>query len=747
MEDKKKSEGPFFAHSLQGRPPQEWQALESHLLAVAQLAGRFAGEFGAADWGYLAGLWHDIGKYSSEFQKMLLSSQGDDAHIESRPGRIDHSTAGAIHVKHSFRNQFSPREKVLAYAIAGHHAGLADWAAGLDQRMQKEACLSSVINRIPTAIRNHPFPRVWPESSVPPNPLTLSLWIRMIFSCVLDADCLDTEAFMNPEKNSKRGGYPELSEIIDLFDDYMAHLVEDSTKTKVNEIRASVLAQCRSQSQHEPAIFTLTVPTGGGKTLSSMAFALNHAIKFQKRRIIYVNPYTSIMEQTADTFRKIFGDVIVEHHSNIDETKPSEENSRNRLAWENWDAPIIVTTAVQFFESLFACRSSKCRKLHNIVNSVLILDEAQLLPPDYLLPMLETLKELKTNYGVSIILSTATQPALTPHVGADFKFPGLSDTIEIVDDPPALYDSLSRVRFIIPSELDVPDSWEEVASRLKFYETVLCIVNSRKDCRVLHGLMPEGTIHLSALMCGAHRSKVIEDIKKRLKSGIPTRVISTQLVEAGVDIDFPVVFRALAGLDEIAQAAGRCNREGLLSHGKVFIFIPPSPAPPGHLRQAAEIGRRILADIPGDRIPLKKFEDYFRELFWLKGENLDRYKIVSLLKNDPKMSYSFKTAAEQFRIIDDQGQNCLVRYDEGGTLIDQLCESGKDRSLLRKLQRFTVRVSGWHLKKLLAGGDIVEPEKLPGLFIQVNTIIYQKKIGLCFPDEMNAYESVDLYIN
>lgn len=746
IEDFGQEERMFFAHSLPGKPPQAWQRLEDHLRAVAQLARQFGEEFGAGDWAYLAGLWHDLGKYSNDFQEMVLKANGQDAHIESKGDRVDHSTAGAILAEKSYGSQFHPLQRILAYIIAGHHAGLSDWVAALETRLLKEDLLEKFMDKVPAGILNVPFPREMPKKGPAPNPLALSLWIRMIFSCVLDADFLDTEAFVDPEKWTMRGGYPELSVLAKRFDDYIAILTSSSSKTKVNELRETVRTQCIAKSQHEPAIFTLTVPTGGGKTLSSMAFALRHAINFGKRRIIYVIPYTSIIEQTVDIFRNVFVDTVVEHHSNVDETDPSSETLRSRLACENWDAPIIVTTAVQFFESVFACRTSKCRKLHNIVNSVVILDEAQLLPPDYLIPILEAIKELNANYGITFVLSTATQPALSPRQSSDYSFPGLPGTIEIIDDPTLLYNSLKRVQFVIPSKLEVSDSWEQVASRLKTYHSVLCIVNSRRDCRSLFSLMPEGTIHLSALMCGAHRSGVIREIKQRLKNELPTRVISTQLVEAGVDLDFPVVYRALAGLDEIAQAAGRCNREGSEVSGTVVVFVPPTPPPPGHLRQAAEIGRRLLAVVRNDQIPLHAFDNYFRELYWIKGKGLDHHQVVALLKNDPKMRYSFRAAAEAFRVIDHQGWPCLVRYREGGELIDQLCESGKDRRLMRKLQRFTVQVSDWHLRDLMAGGDVVEPENLPGVFVQINSALYREDIGLCFSQEMDAYSPDDLII-
>ena len=736
----------FFAHSKAGQSENEWQELEIHLQNVANLARQFASEFGFGEWGYLAGLWHDLGKYSIAFQNKLRAENGPDAHIETGHKKVDHSSAGAIHAEHAAKSEIHPFERVLSYIIAGHHAGLPDWISELAIRLNKNVGLSDTLKDIPSRIIDSPFPKEIPRGSKPPNPLALSLWIRMLFSCVVDSDFLDTEDFIDPTKASLRNNYPTLPELLPRFNEFIEHKSGSSPRTPINTLRDAVRLESIKKASHESAIFTLTVPTGGGKTLSSMAFALNHAALRKKRRIIYVIPYTSIIEQTADIFRDIFLDAVVEHQSNIDDTDPYRETPRSRLACENWDAPIIVTTAVQFFESLFANKTSRCRRLHNIANSIVILDEVQLLPPDFLNPILETIRELHNNYGVSAILSTATQPAFEPKKTPDFSFSGLSNTVEVAENPNSLHESLKRVRFNFPKDTETPLSWEELATELSLHPSVLCIVNSRKDCRTLHNLMPEGTIHLSALMCGAHRSRVIADIKRRLREGFPCRVISTQLVEAGVDIDFPVVYRALAGLDSIAQAAGRCNREGFLREGQLIVFIPPTPVPPGHLRQAAEIGRRLISKLEKGQLPLEAYERFFKELFWIKGPGLDRRQIIEDLKNDPQMRYSFRKAAEKFRIIDQRGYPCLVRYDKGAEMIDQLCAAGPDRLSLRKFQRYAVQISEWHWKNLMAAGDIVEPENLPGIYIQANTALYRDDIGLCFPREMEAYAPDDLII-
>jgi len=731
-----------YAHSLEGHPPAEWQTLEEHLEQTARLAAEFARPFGASGWAHLAGLWHDLGKFSDDFQKRIGATDGSEAHIETRPGRVDHSTAGALHAV----MRLGLPGRFLSYLIAGHHAGLPDWRSdesrGLHMRLEKTSLLDAAINGAPPShILEQGFPDDKPTAK--PDP---ALWIRMLYSCLVDADFLDTEAFMDPNRASARGGYPALEELLPAFDSFMEKKAVQAPDTTVNRVRARVLEQCRQAAAEPPGIFSLTVPTGGGKTLSSMAFALGHAAAHGKRRIIYVIPYTSIIEQTADVFRDVFGDAVLEHHSNIDVTDEAHENSRSRLATENWDAPLIVTTSVQFFESFFASRSSRCRKLHNVADSVIILDEAQLLPPEYLRPILRLLEELRRCYGVTIVLCTATQPALGRHESPGFRFEGLDGVREIIKDPSSLHRELKRVRVEIPQDITAPVSWVDLADELQRHPSVLCVVNSRRDCLDLFRIMPEGTFHLSALMCGAHRSEVIADIRNRLAEGIPTRVISTQLVEAGVDLDFPVVCRAIAGLDSIAQAGGRCNREGLLDSGLIKVFQPEHDAPPGHLRQAAGISRQILQDRPQDPLDPVLFERFFKELFWLKGDGLDKHDIMESLAPDREFHFSFRSAADKFHIIDDKSMaQVLVRYGEGAGLIDRLQKEGPHRLLLRGLQRYVVNIPRHLHRRLLASGDIMEMKGAPGIYLQSHGAMYDKVTG--FQTEgVDAYAPDDLII-
>ncbi|MBL0141078.1 MAG: CRISPR-associated helicase Cas3' [Betaproteobacteria bacterium] len=716
------------------RPPHD---LAEHLTGVGALAADHARSFGAADWAHLAGLWHDLGKYRTRFQHYIRRASGfdADAHITGEAGRAPHSTAGALLACERFKEP----GRVLAYVIAGHHAGLDDWHGGLEARLSLPASRDELDE---SRAANPPDHILRPGTfepdlrALPGGKEGFALWVRMLFSCLVDADFLDTEAYMNPGKAASRGEWPVIPALLTQFNKHMAEFAARAQRTPINELRADILAQCRAKAIESPGLFSLTVPTGGGKTLSSLAFALEHANAHGKRRVIYVIPYTSIIEQTADIFRGIFDDAVIEHHSNA-EADPDKESSQSRLACENWDAPIVVTTSVQFFESLFATRTSRCRKLHNIVDSVVVLDEAQLLPPEFLQPVLDVLNLLSRHYGVTVIISTATQPALSTREYFDARqnLRGLQDVREIASDPDALYRALERVKVRLPNDWNCPTEWGTLARELCRQDSVLAIVNRRKDARELWQRMPAGTLHLSALMCGAHRSRVIADIKTRLKGGVPTRVISTQLVEAGVDVDFPVVYRAVAGLDSIAQAAGRCNREGKLERGEVVVFVAPKPAPPGLLRKGEDACRSTLHGITGNPLERSLFARYFEQFY--HSCSLDEHGIADLLKVDgTTLAVNFRTAAEKFRLIRDADSvPVVVRFrgeagieDEVDKWLNTLRASGPERWLMRKLQRYTVNIHMREAMKLLEQGDIAE--LIPGLYVQESDWLYHPALGL-----------------
>lgn len=714
------------------RPPHE---LAAHLLSVASLAATYAEKFGR-NWAQRAGLWHDLGKYRPRFQNYIRQASGfeADAHIRGEAGKAPHSTAGAVLAC----DRFGPSGRVLAYLIAGHHAGLYDWNSENDS-LEYRLNQPDSRNELDEALAACPPDELLDTASFDPNLKAIpgssagfALWVRMLFSSLVDADFLDTERYMDPERFEQRSKLPTLKDLLPLFDRHMAELSATAAPTEVNSLRADILGQCQARAQEAPGLFSLTVPTGGGKTLSSLAFALEHAAKHDKQRIIYVIPYTSIIEQTADVFRDIFGDVVIEHHSNA-ETDPGQETSQSRLACENWDAPIVVTTNVQFFESLFAAKTSRCRKLHNIVDSIVVLDEAQLLPPEFLQPILDTLNLLARHYGVTVVLSTATQPVLSTREYFDARqnLRGLDNVREIIADPDGLYRRLERVDVRLPADWHATTDWGPLAQGLSRHDSVLAVVNRRNDARELWQRMPEGTLHLSALMCGAHRSQVIRDIKARLKAGISTRVVSTQLVEAGVDVDFPVVYRALAGLDSIAQAAGRCNREGRLAKGEVVVFIPPKPAPPGLSRKGEDACRDVLHGHAGHSLERALFGRYFERLY--HACDLDEQRIADLLKVDGQtLGVNFRTAAEKFRLIrDEDSVPVVVLYQGAGSEAEKwiatLRKEGPQRWLIRKLQRYTVNIHRRDAMRLLGQGDI--EEAIPGLYVQISDWLYHPDLG------------------
>lgn len=718
-------------------------SLCDHLYEVAKLAEGLNHSF--SEWASLAGRWHDLGKYSQAFQNYIRLESGFEAHlVDSHPGRVNHSSAGAIHAI----EQLGPLGHLLAYVIAGHHAGLADWAgsetgsAALEQRLaegRRKELLEQALNgpeAVPAYILAGALPMQNPGWG---NSDALHLWLRLVFSALVDADFLDTEAFMDPERATHRGHYPGLDELAPLFDAYMAGKVQaDAAPGSVNAIRRNILAQCRTKAALPPGLFSLTVPTGGGKTLSSLAFALAHAKAHGQRRIIYAIPYTSIIEQTAEVFSTIFPGAVLEHHSNFD---PENETPHSRLATENWDAPLIVTTHVQMFESLFAARTSRCRKLHNIAGSVVILDEAQLLSVPFLQPMIDVINQLVRHCGVTFVLCTATQPKLEgwrDSFGCS-QLRGLENVQEIIDDVPALYTALERVEVTLPQDLNTPRDWDDLAAELMQHDSVLVIVNSRKDCRELHSRLP-GAVHLSALMCGEHRSEVIANIRHRLKDGI--RVISTQLIEAGVDVDFPVVYRALAGLDSIAQAAGRCNREGKLpGKGKVVVFVPPKPAPQGLMRQAEDACKTVLYGKPEQPLSPDMFARYFQQYYGRAGaEGLDKHGIVKLLTADARrLQIQFRSAADKFQLVEEgNSYPVIVPYasrhgqdKDSAPLIAQLQQGIIHRDLMRRLQRYTVNLYENDFNRLRRQGDIGEP--ISGVYV-LGDALYHPEIGVLLDD-------------
>lgn len=687
-----------YAHSLDGRPPREWQPLEEHLKNVAKRAGGFAAIFQSSDWASRASWLHDLGKYSKEFQEYLKGANGIDASIETAPARVDHSTAGA---------QYAARimpilGHLLAYALSGHHTGLLN---GRDTKTCQEARLNKTIHPwehglqfLPTFTKIEP-PIFLQNALSKKDAFSAAFFIRMIFSCLVDADFLDTEIFMNPQQATLRENWSD--DVLDQMDEALTEFVRqlDPQDTLVNRQRALVREACLKAAEQVPGLFSLSVPTGGGKTLASLAFALRHAIRNGLQRIIYVIPLTSIIEQNADVFRealrpvtdKLGRDVVLEHHSNLD---PDKETTINRLAAENWDAPLVVTTSVQFYESLFGNKTSRCRKLHRLARSVIILDEAQTLPVDYLKPCLCALQELITNYGASIVICTATQPAIERRENFEI---GLQKPSEIIPNPVELYNQLQRVRVEdIGSQSD-----EELCKRIVAEPQVLCIVNIKLHARRLFEAIAarDGHFHLSGNMCPAHRSEKLKQIREHLAEGRVCRVISTQVIEAGVDVDFPVVYRSLAGLDSVAQAAGRCNRNGRLpENGRTYIFRSEHTKSEKFFTDTAQCAGQILS-LYNDPLDLKAVEHYFKLYYWDQSARWDEKRIMEdfSLINDRGFPFNFGFArvAENFQLIDD-ANFCPVIIpwrEEGRRLCERLrAMPAPTLETRRQLQRFVVQI-------------------------------------------------------
>ncbi|MBJ6763512.1 CRISPR-associated endonuclease Cas3'' [Myxococcaceae bacterium JPH2] len=692
------------------KPPEEplahatrdgrFHSLWEHLEAVGKLAASLAPRPDLAGAARAAGLWHDLGKYLRDFQFRIRSENGFEAHLE-KEGELerDHSTAGGL-----WALRRDARWLPLALAILGHHSGLSDLAKfkARISNPEKKALLEEVLKQgVPADLLDTPV-ALDIQKLLSLNKLQLEMWTRMLFSVLCDADFLDSESFFDPDKHKKRKVEVTLAQLAGRLRAYLDEKQSGARDTEVNRVRREVLSASLSAAAQAPGVFSLTVPTGGGKTLTSMAFALEHALAHGHPRVIVAIPYTSIIEQSAEVYRQAFAGLesgLIEHHSAID---PERETALNRVASENWDAPVVVTTTVQLLESLFANRPGACRKLHRIARSVIVLDEAQTLPPGLLDPILSGLQALVADYGCSVVISTATQPALGQRAGLPLGFPHVR---ELVPTELRAFERLRRVKVSWPKPEAAPMSYEALAESMAGERDVLAIVHRRDDARKLCELVDArlgsaDTVHLSALMCPAHRSAVIADIKACKARGEPVRVVATQLVEAGVDLDFAIVYRALGGLDSIAQAAGRCNREGLLDGvGELRVFEAVTRPPRGVPQAAQDVTRSLLAQRPDlDLSSPENFRLYFERLF--ANQKLDAKGIQELRAN-----LSFKEVAQRFQLVENDWSAALVVPHEGvEPHIQALREWGPSRERLRALQRFTVTVPRKVREEWLAGG-------------------------------------------
>lgn len=758
------SQGPF-AHSLLNKPTTEWEPLARHLQEVSCGAAERAEWFGWAEVARIAGLLHDVGKASAQFQDYIQDKA-------SRGG--DHSTAGALAAAQAYPE---PLARLLALVVAGHHSGLAD--------------PDEIERRLGSALPGHegweahagplpPPPTLKPTRAAHPpelqwlhKPFSLSFMTRMLFSCLVDADFIATETFMQGGP-LPRGSTTELATLRDQLQNRLQGLRAGARPNELNRLRAEILDHALAKAGDAPGFFTLTVPTGGGKTLVSLAFALEHALRRCKRRVIVVAPFTAIIEQTADVYRNALGDedAVLEHHASFDWEEAAQARGdsgderdglgRLRRAAENWDAPVVVTTAVQLFESLYANRSSRCRKLHSLADSVIVLDEAQAVPVRVLLPCLAALDELRRNFGASIVLCTATQPAwrqqdealVDDRPGGQRMNLGLpiGDERELAPNPPKLYRRLRRTRVEVRAE---PVSDEALATAFADAPRMLCIVNSRAHARELFERIKEqdGARHLTTLMCPAHRRQVLAEIKTSLadERKPPVRLVATSLIEAGVDISFPEVWRALAGLDAIAQAAGRSNREGELPGlGRVVVFTPADDKVPSALRMFRDAARPVLRDA-ADPLGPDAVARYFRELYFRKGaaaldateiaDSAGAGKVAGILHAihaAAGLRVPFRTIGEAFRMVEDAMPPVIVPWDDRAKdALDRLAAGFEPAGpLLRQLQPYTVPVpSGVRtdlLRRKVLGA--VRPELGLSVLMLLDETCYYKETGLDLSD-------------
>lgn len=750
----------YYAHSLSEHDKKNWQVLSDHLSQVADLAGGFGEPIGIARACHLAGLLHDLGKYTPEFQARLDGSKVP----------AEHAIDGAFHVMNLSQ---TPDDKMVtelvAYAIAGHHAGLADMInmntpnGTLSERLRNYLgiSLSPIWSNEIKPDANCLLPKFdWhkvdktEKNGTSKLAFQFSILGRMIFSCLVDADFKDTEAFYKHAEGLKADrSWPSFQEILpNLLDRYNGHMNSKATTTsKVGVLRGDILNHVRSCAGMTPGLFTLTVPTGGGKTLASLGFALDHAKAHGHSRIIYAIPFTSIIDQTVDVFTNVLGgEFILEHHSAIDEEKIDLKKSKTgkdklKLAMEDWAAPIVVTTNVQLFESLFAARGSRARKLHNIAGSIIILDEAQTLPRHLLTPSVRVLDELARNYGCTIILCTATQPALDERNFPKDHPMGLAlEGRELAPDPHRLALDLKRVTIARSGQM----SDEDLVAALTQSPQALVIVNSRKHALALYRLGKdaglEGIVHLTTRQYAAHRREILAKVRIDLQDVKACRVIATSLVEAGVDLDFPRVWRAETGLDQVAQAAGRCNREGTrpVEQSIVTVFASADHKPPAEIRQlAADFAR--MADKHDDFLSPDAMTAFFGEVYWRLGKGLDAKDILDDFKigrhTDGSTNFAYRSVAEKYRMIESGMVPIIIaRDDKAKEAIEKLkFENIPSGSIARELQTFVVQVPPIDRAKMIDNGHVKfeQPVLRGDQFAVLQTqSLYTDELGLLWED-------------
>lgn len=658
------------------------QLLYDHLKQVADYAAEFGASFQASAPAERIGLAHDIGKISEKFQRRLT-----DESI-----RVDHSTAGAVEL-------FKHKDYIGALCVAGHHAGLPDLGTyGVDSsegstlggrirraeegKLEDYSAFNKVINLDRIAVD---YPKLSLEETY--------FYSKMLFSCLVDADFLDTERFMTGRVR-KTCGAASMEELRERLNKYIKQW--EAPENELNKIRCRVLHECIDAGKAQKGLYSLTVPTGGGKTVSSLAFALNQANENQMQRIIYVIPYTTIIDQCVSQFENILGaENVLAHYSEADYSDGNDDDEAKKLATENWDMPVVVTTAVQFFESIYANRVSKSRKLHNIANSVIVFDEYQTLPVKHMKPCTEAIYQLVNQFGCTVLLCTATQP------GTERFFHGM-DCKEVVSEPKELFEKLRRVTYRKKGKI----SLEALSQCLQEEEQVLCVVNTRKTAqRIYQEMNGDHVYHLSTLMVPKHRKEVLEKVKRILKAPHreSCRVVSTSLIEAGIDVDFPTVYREINGLDSIIQAAGRCNREGkrAVDESAVWIFETDGAFP--RMQRGNRDAMKETMELGYDMHDPEATEKYFSILFDLKGERaLDQENIMEMIsRGGPNGILPFKTIAGKFHMIDNETRSIYIPYDEqGAELTRRLAKGERTTELFRQLGAYCVNLYPQEYEKL-----------------------------------------------
>lgn len=725
------TEKQFISHLYQNVEDGEWvvQTNSEHQTGVAEMACSFTAEFGLFSWGRALGLLHDKGKERRAFQQYIRLSNGLICVDKKVYKEHQHAFVGGILAKELMGMSVL---NLLVNQIISHHTGLHDYT-DLEEVLDKKQ-LPAEIDRENLNIDSSVLIKELSESPFSKLGTDMKSFhhlSRMLFSCLIDADRLDTERFMDIKSWQKRGCSSTIADLLPKLEAYIKQLQITAPDTEVNRIRMKVQERCVLASVYERGFYSLTVPTGGGKTLSSLLWAMKHAVCNSMKRVIIAIPYTSIIVQTAGILKRIFGENnVLEHHSNFNPDDLDEiVREKVKLATENWDYPIIVTTNVQLFESMFSNKPSDCRKLHNIVNSVIILDEVQTLPTDFLQPIVDAMKAYQKMFGVSILFTTASQPVLSgliEGVNPKTKFSGIENITEIIPLEFKLYDKLRRVKLDFDSK---GKTYDEIVSEISEYDKVLCIVNTRIDAKEIFDRLPDIGIklHLSRMMCPDHISKTINKIKSLLKSeSYPVvRVVATQLVEAGVDIDFPVVFRQESGLDSILQAAGRCNREGKISIGHTFVFS--LSAEKRMLFGAIKDANNARMNLPSnsDWFAPSVMESYFKQLY-SRTNTFDKKDIKHYLYNPNELC--FEQASNAFKLIDDDSVNIVVNWENSMELIEKVANNGLTYSLVRQLAKYTVGIHRPDFDKLVNYGAI--DEVIEGLYVLPDKKYYDHDTGL-----------------